>query len=139
MKLCASNLTMNPEGLYLCERLEGHPGQCTGSPNDSERAIDRQDFDAAALDPGVRSLVIALRNKGYETTDSGDGVTKPPDQRVLDVPHVFIRVRGSRDLIDDARTLHRWLARWGDRWIVEANYSTADGIALLIVRKEPTP
>ena len=33
--------------------------------------------ETEALDPGIRRLVTLLRAHGFETTDSGDGVTKP--------------------------------------------------------------
>lgn len=31
----------------------------------------------AACDPGIRRVVAWLRERGFKTTDSGDGVTKP--------------------------------------------------------------
>lgn len=43
-----------------------------------------------SLDPGVRRLVTLLRERGFNTTDSGDGVSKPSDERSMDVPHVAI-------------------------------------------------
>lgn len=54
-------------------------------------------LDLSKLDPGVRAFVAFLRSKGFETTDSGDGVTKKPseddDTTVLPWPHVFIVTR----------------------------------------------
>lgn len=48
------------------------------------------------LDPGVRRLVVFLNEQGFATCDSGDGVSKPPVGRVLDVPHVFMVVDEGR-------------------------------------------
>lgn len=53
------------------------------------------DIDYEALDPGIRRTVRWLRSLGFETTDSGDGVTKPAmgltwDDGVRDHPHVII-------------------------------------------------
>jgi hypothetical protein len=51
------------------------------------------DFDPNFLDPGIRRVVVWLRSLGYRTTDSGDGVSKPPEARVMgDRPHVFMVV-----------------------------------------------
>lgn len=50
-------------------------------------------LDPMTLDPGVRRLVMWLRSLGFNTTDSGDGVSKPADQEeVLEMPHVHIVV-----------------------------------------------
>lgn len=46
----------------------------------------------AGLDPGIRSVVMLLRSRGFETCDSGDGVSKAPDgDCVIEHPHVFMR------------------------------------------------
>lgn len=59
-----------------------------GLPFRCDRHV-RDALDASTLDPGIRRLVMHLRALGIPTTDSGDGVSKPADERVLDVPHVF--------------------------------------------------
>lgn len=43
------------------------------------------------LDPGIRQVVRWLNDNSFVTTDSGDGVSKPHADEVLDVPHVSIR------------------------------------------------
>lgn len=50
------------------------------------------ELDLSQLDPGIRGAVAWLRMHGFDTTDSGDGVSKPGDERVLDIPHVFMVV-----------------------------------------------
>lgn len=57
----------------------------------------------ADLDPGIRDAVIELTRKGFHTTDSGDGVTKPPERREIDAPHVAVKIEG--DDAHEARTL----------------------------------
>lgn len=44
------------------------------------------------LDPGIRRFVVLLREAGFDTTDSGDGVSKSEagDAETLDFPHVAI-------------------------------------------------
>lgn len=49
-------------------------------------------FDIKQVDPGVRKLVRFLRSNGYNTTDSGDGVSKEDIEGALDIPHVFMTV-----------------------------------------------
>ena len=47
------------------------------------------------LDPGIRRTVHWLRAHGFETTDSGDGVSKTQaifDGEALDVPHAFMKL-----------------------------------------------
>jgi hypothetical protein len=113
--------------------------------------------ETEALDPGIRRLVTLLRAHGFETTDSGDGETKPqalfrenPDwcdrdveaAGILTTPHVHIYVRGN--MLDEAdrllRVLRAELPRaFGPRSLefndvtIQATYSPLDGIALLSV------
>lgn len=43
------------------------------------------------LDPGITCLVHILVDEwGYETCDSGDGVSKPEDARTIEGPHVVM-------------------------------------------------
>jgi len=62
-------------------------------------------IDLSSIDPGIRRLVALLRAHGFETTDSGDGVTKPADERALDIPHVFSVVADRHQLIAEADRL----------------------------------
>lgn len=45
------------------------------------------------LDPGVRRTVRWLRLLGYFTVDSGDGTSKPEEEREFNYPHVLIMER----------------------------------------------
>jgi hypothetical protein len=73
-------------------------------------------IDYDALDPGIRDTVRRLNILGFETTDSGDGVSKlaagHPADEILNIPHVFIRC-SPRDLADVADRLKRDLERNG--------------------------
>lgn len=95
--------------------------------------------EASALDPGVRDLVIALRDAGFETTDSGDGVSKPQvDGCTLPFLHVYVRVPDSRLglLVGYAKALHGWLQDNGyPELTVEASYVPGEP-AFCMVRKK---
>lgn len=84
-------------------------------------------------DPGIRDLVIALRGVGFNTTDSGDGVSKPPDERTFEMPHVIISTERF-GLLDEADRLQAWLDDNGHAsFKVEASYAPRDKTALLLV------
>ncbi len=53
-----------------------------------------------------------LHNAGFETTDSGDGVTKPADERSVEGPHVFMTAAPC-DAVGVADRLRRELHRRG--------------------------
>ncbi len=90
----------------------------------------------AALDPGIRDVVQQLRAAGFETTDSGDGVSKPADWyedgSALPFPHVWCRVDDREALLSEADRLFETLGR---RWDVEATYSPKDGLCILLVSR----
>lgn len=109
------------------------------------------DIDYGELDPGVRRTVRWLRSLGYETCDSGDGVTKKPDGwMVRDYPHVTMRVYAS-DLVALADDMHVRLEVAGFKVApvgghvmnrdgevvpcvyIQANYDPANGIGFLEV------
>lgn len=98
----------------------------------SEHAVDPLPANIVrALDEGVRDLVVWLRAQGFETTDSGDGVSKPPVGRVFDVPHVFIRVAPDDLFSETARLVRAFAERGGEEPTIEATYRPADGVALV--------
>lgn len=95
------------------------------------------------LDPGIRAVVKMLRDAGWQTTDSGDGVSKPadwyqPDEQgitqAMNFPHVVCRTDPVR-LVEDAKDLLGWLPTWR----IEATYCPNDGTALLIAMDQPVP
>jgi hypothetical protein len=51
-------------------------------------------LDLDSLTPGIQKTVVWLRQHGFETTDSGDGVTNVAAgmEEALDYPHVMISV-----------------------------------------------
>lgn len=73
-----------------------------------------ESIDYTLIDPGVRRLVRWLNEKGYPTTDSGDGVTKPADgdEDALTTPHAYIRAT-RESLIVTADRLARHLVSIG--------------------------
>jgi hypothetical protein len=89
----------------------------------------------AALDPGIRTTVLTLRAAGFETTDSGDGVSKPAEWyaagEALRYPHVAC-VISRKDCFSEADRMAEIL---GADWHVEASY-TPGGPVLLFARFE---
>lgn len=85
-------------------------------------------IDYEQLDPGIRDIVRTLRQAGFETTDSGDGVSKPEDERVFEEPHVVCTV-SITDIVAEADRLHRLLS---DCWRVEASYCPNERSAVIL-------
>lgn len=107
--------------------------------------------DGARLDPGIRRLVTLLRERGFNTTDSGDGVTKlqaayceePTFSRptilhefgILDVPHV-VCVTAPEHMMGEARRLRALLdvaLKDGTRASVDATWTAGADVATLMV------
>jgi len=86
------------------------------------------------LDPGIREIVRRLNRARFVTTDSGDGVSKPPAGRVLPFPHVAIASTRLR-MIEDAGRVQAFLA--GADLLkgvkVEATYDPADESVVIMV------
>lgn len=72
-------------------------------------------LDAESLTPGIRRTVLLLRSWGYETCDSGDGVTNVAAgmEGARDYPHVVIRLKDACWLADAAHYLARKLHAYG--------------------------
>lgn len=91
------------------------------------------------LDPGIRDIVILLRANGFDTTDSGDGVSKPANWYesgcAMPVPNVAATVR-HWEMIEEAE---RMVAILGDGWTVQASYSTHDKSCILLATKDAIP
>lgn len=75
--------------------------------NDCEEELD---YDK--LDPGIRETVRWLRSLGFETVDSGDGVTKSCDECSLEYPNVAI-ICDPIDIIHESERLYTALAAIG--------------------------
>lgn len=92
------------------------------------------------LDPGIRWVVIWLNKIGFETTDSGDGRTKPPGPDVLPYAHVAIK-SSPTSLLSDADHLRRRIddARPGGSVMpsIQATYDPADQSAVILVSWPP--
>lgn len=88
-------------------------------------------LDLNELDPGIRDIVARLRAAGFETTDSGDGVTKPPGPDVLPYPHVAM-VTTREKLVSDSRFLLAFLRDNGIEPLVEATFYPATDDAVIL-------
>ncbi|HEX8030309.1 MAG TPA: hypothetical protein VF491_17665 [Vicinamibacterales bacterium] len=86
------------------------------------------------LDPGIREIVRRVNQAGFETTDSGDGVSKPAawyeSGEAIPFPHL-VATTTAADMVADACRLSAVL---GDGWTVEAEYQTNTQSAHLFAR-----
>lgn len=94
------------------------------------------EIDYDALDPGIRDIVRDLRAVGFHTTDSGDGVSKPVNERVFHVPHVAVRVTDLNTLVKQADELLAALVYIDGSyaWRVEASYVPGEGGVLVATK-----
>lgn len=107
------------------------------------------DIPYAEIDPGIRDTVWWLNDRGFPTTDSGDGVSKfkDPDNQwgdmVMEFPHVVISVSNSDMLCQECRRLRYLLQCWGlpvgqqdleDTIFIQGTYDPAlpDGAYILV-------
>lgn len=91
-----------------------------------------KEIDYDELDPGIRDVVRLLREAGFETTDSGDGVSKPKDDMcVLEYPHVFAMTDPAH-MVPEA---DRLAALLGPEWDVDVSYSPRNSKAILSAAK----
>lgn len=89
-------------------------------------------IDYSQLDPGIRDTVQRLREAGFETSDSGDGVSKPADQIEIPFPHVAAGVN-PLTMLANSRAMQIIL---GVLWTVEATYFPKTGNAILLATRE---
>jgi hypothetical protein len=122
-------------------------GQMMGGPFIGVNGADEDDM-IAGCDPGVARLVAWLRSKGFDTTDSGDGVTKlaqgyTEEDGVCPFAHVAIVVdKGALVSEADRLTALLWeehgveiepMPPEGDPPRIDASYCPASGTAMLML------
>lgn len=89
------------------------------------------------LDHGIRDVVAWLRINYFETTDSGDGVSKADlivSGHALPFPHVFCVVKDASVLTSEAEVLLRLLRESGvqvSEGDIQASYDPVTGTAVL--------
>lgn len=88
------------------------------------------------LSPGVRDLVVDMREAGFYTTDSGDGSNYAAGMECA-VPFKMVAVLcGPLELAQTADRLASWLIDRGldwPAWRVEASYNPGDGTAIVLL------
>ena len=89
------------------------------------------------LCPGIRKTVLFLQRHGFNTTDSGDGVSNEGMGCELDHPNVFMLCPPDK-LLTESHRLLELLARQGVRCTpdpdgphIEVSYDPSDGIGIL--------
>lgn len=114
---------------------------CTAIVRARRAHVEVGPIDIATLDPGIRETVRRLRDAGFDTRDSGDGVTKlAAGWEALDFPHVVIRCEPAQ-VVAEARRLHTFVTEHGicvepvghsSVWI-EASYDPVNDIATIML------
>ena len=99
------------------------------------------ELDYSEIDPGIRETVRWLRSHGFETTDSGDGISKFDGPNfmgcALEYPHVFMVLRNLETAFHEADRLHSILEKMGAfvqsamPTYVQASYSPVDRLVIL--------
>jgi len=86
----------------------------------------------AELDPGIRDVVSLLREHGFETTDSGDGVSKPAEWyasgEAMPFPNVAAKV-ARESFFGEAARMQEVL---GPKWRIEATYWPSSDVYMLL-------
>lgn len=86
---------------------------------------DVDDMDYSILDPGIRDLVRWCRQMGLETSDSGDGVSKPAEWyergEAIRIPHV-VGVGSQREIIRLAIKFHHALKPYPHDKTIEVSW-----------------
>lgn len=87
----------------------------------SQGSHDDGKLDYETLDPGIRDVVRMMRERGFDTTDSGDGHSKDNNPEALPFAHVFamttyhhVTVSGFR--LRDLAKAQNWDATVEARW-----------------------
>ena len=101
------------------------------------RTITNEDhmrsLDPATLDPGIRDVVVALHAANYGICDSGDGSKR--GDGTLPFPHVVIIASPSMYDLQNAAWAILAVVKAADKregWIVDAGYSTDDGVLTFV-------
>lgn len=88
------------------------------------------------LDPGIRDVVRYLREREFNTTDSGDGTTKIHKHGnlggVYPFKHVVIEC-ALEDMIQEADRVEQAMREHPDKWLVEAIYSPTRGSVIIFI------
>ena len=92
-------------------------------------------FDPSALSPGIRNAVVWLRERGWVTTDSGDGSNFDAGMEgALPFPHIAVQSHEDT-LLNDGRHLLKLLTYAGApaSVTVECSFNPADRSAVILV------
>ena len=94
------------------------------------------------LDPGIRDVVRYLREREFNTTDSGDGVTKIQkygnEVGALPFKHVVIEC-SLKDMIQEADRASLAMEDHRDEWLVEAIYCPTRSSVIIFVSELTKP
>ncbi len=92
-------------------------------------------LNPALLTPGIRKTVLWLRSLGFDTTDSGDGVTNVEAEMegAIDIAHVHIQTTPLK-MVSVARNLQDAVEAKGiklEAGMIQATYDPVDHSAIV--------
>lgn len=88
-------------------------------------------LDIDTLNPGIRRVVIRLRAAGFDTCDSGDGVTH---EHACDRDHAYVVMLVPQELLVSlAQQLWSLVRSWG----VAVQAQNADGLPMMQASYDP--
>ena len=97
------------------------------------------------IDPEVRPFVMQLRLIGFDTSDSGDGHSKPKDWyesgEAMPMMNIATFLADTTSPADFFLQAHLMQTALGNEWQVQASYSTVDCKMVLLAtrdRREPS-
>lgn len=98
-------------------------------------------IDPSTITPGVRRLVAFMRKHGFQTTDSGDGITNPEVRMecAFPQPNVFIDVPDLSRAFAETNRLYALLTAEGQDFgpdsptVIHCQYDPVDGLAMIYV------
>lgn len=94
-------------------------------------------LDYSSLDPGIREVVRLLRSLRFDTTDSGDGYSKPEDERALECHHVFMSVYPEHMVVESRRLADELISKGITVVSQSDSLSSNDGLPYVDVSYDP--
>ena len=102
--------------------------------NNREKVMSEKNLMPNVL-PTMTKTVAWLNAQGFNTTDSGDGVSNAGMGCEIPRAHVFIQLTDGARLVEESHRLMRLAQeRWPDvRVSIEGTYSPVDGVGILML------
>lgn len=102
--------------------------------------MTNDDDTLSDLSPGIRNLVLAMREAGFKTVDSGDG-TNYENGMACAVPFKMVAcVVPQEQAFAEADRLHSFMKEYEPGWVwqVDLSYNPGDRVCMLVVAEQDT-